>query len=139
MSSNPDRNAIIMPQPPPYTIWEKAIYSMLPTSEEPFISDSTIIVSIYAHGSLLPLSISNNEAVFSLRLSLRRRNIEKTEAASVHPRIEPSRSASSKGRPMTKWQNKPTSMAVTTTPTVESRIARPATGVPSLHFVPKPP
>ena len=48
-----------------------------------------IEVSIYANGSLLPLSTSSMEAVLYFKLRRFERNIEKTDAASVELIIEP--------------------------------------------------
>ena len=48
------------------------------------------MVSIYAIGSLLPLSSSSIDAVLYFRFSFLERSMEKTEAASVEPNIEPS-------------------------------------------------
>ena len=45
---------------------------------------------MYAIGSLLPLSSSSIDAVLYFRFSFLERSMEKTEAASVEPNIEPS-------------------------------------------------
>ena len=55
----------------------------------PDINPNIITVSIYAHGSLLPLSSSNIEAIDPLKFNFCDLNIANTDAASVDPTIEP--------------------------------------------------
>ena len=63
----------------------------------PLSIDIPITVSIYATGSLLPLSISRSDATPSLRLSFLRLNIAKTLAASVADITAPTRKLSANG------------------------------------------
>ena len=63
----------------------------------PLSIDIPITVSIYATGSLLPLSISRSDATPSLRLSFLRLNIAKTLAASVADMTAPTRKLSANG------------------------------------------
>ena len=98
-----------------------------------------IAVSIYEQGSLLPLSISSREAVFSLRPSFFERSIEKTEAASVELITEPISILSSQSIPKANLQNNPVIPAVAATPTVDKSTDFTATGFASLQRVPKPP
>ena len=53
------------------------------TLAPPFAMAIMVAVSIYAQGSLLPLSISSIDAVLYFKLSFLERSIEKTDAASV--------------------------------------------------------
>ena len=97
------------------------------------------IVSMYAVGSLLPLSTSSREAVWSRRFSRLERRMENTEAASVEAMTAPSRKLSKVGRDRTAQQNSPTSPAVKAVPKEERMAAFPATGLAWLQLVPKPP
>lgn len=65
--------------------------------------------------------------------------MEKTDAASVEPTTEPTKRPSSNVVPKTKWQKSPVSTAVTTTPTVDSRMDGTATGLAIFQLVPRPP
>ena len=105
----------------------------------PRISDKMMIVSIYAKGSLLPLSSSRIGAERYFRLSFLLLRIANTLAASVELITAPSRKPSVGANFKTNVQNNPTSAAVRIVPTDESRIDRPAAFLALLHFVPKPP
>ena len=100
---------------------------------------SRMLVSMKAKGSLLPLSTSSREAVWSRRSSRLERRMEKTEAASVEEMTAPSRKLSRAGRERTCQQNSPTRPAVSVVPREDSSAAFPATGLAWLQLVPKPP
>ena len=59
--------------------------------------ESIIIVNIYAQGSLLPLSTSNNDAVPYFNDKFLLFNIENTDAASVQLITEPINKLSKRG------------------------------------------
>ena len=75
--------AIKTPDNAPTKSCKNSIPKTLPTVILPDIMLIAIIVSIYAKGSLLPLSTSKIDAVLYLRFRCLSRNIENTLAASV--------------------------------------------------------
>ena len=136
---NNTTSANTAPIPTPNTICAKTWYRTEPAETEVSIIATTMVTIKYAIGSLLPLSTSSRDAVPYFKFSFFARKMEKTEAASVELMTEPISKLSSNPTCSTMWQKPPTATAVRKTPTVESRMARPATGFAALHFVPKPP
>ena len=132
--------AIRMPKPAPKASWEKSIQATFPTLvPPPVIMESMMMVSIYEHGSLEPLSISSIGAELFFRPSLRERSMENTEAASVELTTEPMRRLSTQPHPSAKWQKSPVSPAVRNTPKLASSPAGRATQRADSQRVPKPP
>ena len=108
--------AMPKPHPKPKAIWANSIHPIPHPVAFPFIMLSIRTVSIYEHGSLLPLSISSSGAEWFFSPSFLDLRIENTEAASVELTTAPSRKLSTTPHPKAKWQNNPVSPAVTITP-----------------------
>lgn len=127
------------PKPAPNTIWANTIQANPHPDAVPFTTEIMMAVSIYAAGSLLPLSISSIGAVLFLRPSFFPLRMEKTEAASVELTTAPRRKLSAHPHRSAKWQNKPVRPAVTTTPNDASSTDSCTTGFTASQRVPKPP
>ena len=101
-------------------------------------------MSIYAIGSLLPLSSSSRGRRFSRRPCFLVLRIEKTEAESVEAIVEASSRDTGSERaipihPDSRWINTPHSRAVSATPTVASTTPGPRMGRISANLVSIPP
>ena len=131
--------AIPTPHPAPNASWAKSIQEMPSAVALPFMMLSIRAVSMYANGSLLPLSISSIGAVLFLRPSFLDLRMENTDAASVELTTEPSRKPSTHPHRRAKWQNSPVSPAVRITPKEASSDASRAMGLAASHLLPKPP
>ena len=132
-------NAIIAPKTRPNTICSTTSSIICAPLACPFAIAMNVAVSMYAQGSLLPLSTSRSEAVLYFKFNFFDRRIANTDAASVEPTSEPIRKLSVQSIPNAKWQKTPVSPDVTTTPAVDSRIAFVATDLACSQFVPNPP
>ena len=133
----------IMAKPVPNAMPSKSYINIIPATDTTLILLCavlrTIIVSIYAKGSLLPLSSSEREAVLYFKFKCLSRSIAKTLAAYVEAITEPIRKLLNNENLHTKCAKSPTNPAVSTTPRLESRPACTATFFASFQFVPKPP
>ena len=92
------KKASTKPPTTPKTICEK-ISQMMELAERPpplvlVMTEIMMTVSMYEHGSLLPLSTSRTDAVLFFRPNLRERRVENTEAASVEANTDPKRKLS---------------------------------------------
>ena len=132
-------SAVTIPQPIPNPSCANIIYTMPDPLVSPLINERIIAVSIYEHGSLLPLSISSKGAVLYFRLNCFERSTENTDAASVELITAPISKLSLTDILSTNIENNPVIPAVRITPAVESVTAFAAAGFAALHFVPKPP
>ena len=116
------------------------ISALSPPAAPPLPSTASIItVSIYAQGSLLPLSISNIEAELYFRFRFLERSMLNTEAASVELSTAPISSDCRVSMRSTKWQKATVSPAVSSVPPQESSSEGAATFFASDDLAPKPP
>ena len=102
------------------------------------INIKIIVVSIYAQGSLLPLSNSNIDAIDPFKFNLWDLKIANTDAASVDPTIAPISKPSNNVVLNIKKHSNPVNPDVKITPNVDKRIDGFATDFAIFQLVPNP-
>ena len=138
VSTHIPNTASTTPIATPYTICAKIAYGTVERFS-PFTREIPTTVSIYAVGSLLPLSISSREATPSFKFSFFFRKMENTLAASVQEMTAPKRNPSAKRNFNTTQQNAIVRNPVRNTPAVDNNNDLTATGFAAFHLVLKPP